>query len=243
MGTHIRGKNRWDFRGEQRVSLIGDLSGRTQQAGLVLHLHRDDSLPLFVIVLQKAHERGKSFRVGLHGICAEIRQSGIGHLHGDRRRNLPSSFVFPLYDLCPRKTPQILLDPGGSVQALSILPTAKPEKHDLHGSFTGLINERLRNGEIERSFLRLNHFPSYGQKQRIHAKMIGNFPDVLHISGRRRIGIVHLSGQENERLVLHHQHQVAVLFCDMRDGMFAHGFLLLVMPNGFLRLIEQRAPC
>lgn len=55
------------------------LPGGRHNAGLIFHLHHNDSVFLTIHFPNVRHQGGKSFCIGVPGLLAEIREGGIGH--------------------------------------------------------------------------------------------------------------------------------------------------------------------
>ena len=206
MGFHVFQKIGGNRCCKDGVRGIRNLPGCPQQTGFIFDLDRQNSLLPAVCLFQKCHERTESPRIGLHGFRTQVGKRCIVDFHRNGRRHLTSRFVFPFFDLGTGEALQILLHPGWRVHAFGILPAAEPEEDNVHVPEPGLADQRLGNREIEVPLFGFRHRPGDRQQQRIHAHALSQLPDMLHISRRRGVRVVHLSRQHDKGFSLYGQH-------------------------------------
>ena len=181
------------------------VTGRAEQAGLVLHLDHDHG----VVPIRAGQVGGQSHEgaaVRVHQLGGEHREDGLGpHLLKGHR-----SHLVPTPDH-PWEARGVRAHPARRVGGGSVLEGAEPDEDQVQAAASGRLHLGVHEVEVEHPLLGLHEVPAGGPDDEVAAQV----PDEVHgLGGRRRIrgsGVVELAAQEEARASVDAQMGAAVV--------------------------------
>jgi hypothetical protein len=94
----------------------------------------------------------------------------------------------------------IALHPGRGVAGHAVLEAREPQQDEPQVVVAGLLDHAVQQGEVEASFLGLDHVPIHGHEDRVQVQVGEPAPERLQIRRVRRRGVAQLTGPHEERL-------------------------------------------
>ena len=186
----------WNALREQPVRALGMIPVGAQHTRLVLHLNRDDRVPLSVDLFQVAHESSERARIGSDGRFFVGRRGAHG--------------VAALVDHA-RVLPHILLYPGRRKMHRRVLEAPEPGQDQTQVVLARAGNQAVHHREVELSFRGFDGLPLDRDFHGVDVNVFRQRPGSLQFAGVAA-GIVRLDSEDEIGRVVHQELERALLF-------------------------------